>query len=154
MSRLYYHFKARIGVLVLIALLIGSHLVFNPGLDELRGKSFDFYQKLSPRIASTDSVVIVGVDDETIGVEGRWPWARDRIADLVDAIHSAGVSTLGVDVLFSEADESAGGTARDDRLASAIAASSTILATSIGDFPGSSTPETNIGWAVVGNQAY
>lgn len=151
MSRLYYYFRARIGVLVLIALLIGSHFVFNSSLDELRGKSFDVYQKLSPRIISAGNVVVVGVDDETIGVEGRWPWPRNRIADLVDAIHSAGVSVLGIDVLFSEPDKSAGGVARDDRLAGAIAASPTILATSIGDFPGSSAPETKVGWAVVGN---
>jgi len=150
-SKLYYHFGARIGVLVLIALLIGSHFVFNPSLDDLRGKSFDFYQKLAPRIVSSGNVVVVGVDDETIGVEGRWPWPRNRIADLVDAIHSAGVSALGIDVLFSEPDKSPGGEERDDRLAGAIAASPTILATSIGDFPGSSAPDTNVGWAVVGN---
>ena len=46
-------------------------------------------------------------------VEGRWPWPRHRIADLVDAVHSAGASTLGIDVLFSEADKSPGGAARD-----------------------------------------
>ncbi len=148
---MYYHFRTRIGVLLLIALLTSSHFVFNSSLDDLRGKSFDFYQQLSPRTVATDNVVVVGVDDESIGVEGRWPWPRNRIADLVDAIHSAGVSVLGIDVLFSEPDESPGGPARDDRLAAAIAASSTILATSIGDFPGSSTPASKIGWAVVGN---
>ena len=151
MSRLYNYIRARIGVLVLIALLIGFHAVFNSSLDELRGKSFDLYQKLSPRIVSNDNVVVVGVDDETIAVEGRWPWPRDRIADLVEAIQSAGVSALGIDVLFSEPDNSPGGEARDARLAGAIAAFPTILATSIGDFPGSSTPDTNAGWAVVGN---
>ena len=104
-------------------MLAASHVVFNPSLDPLRGKSFDVYQQLAPRAASADNVVVVGVDDETIGVEGRWPWPRNRIADLVDAIHSAGASTLGIDVLFSEADKTPGGAARDERLASAIAAS-------------------------------
>jgi len=151
LSRLYYHLGARFGVLVLIALLIACHFLFDASLDGQRGKSFDLYQTLSPRIATAANVVVVGIDDETIGVEGRWPWPRDRIADLVDAIHSAGVTVLGIDILFSEPDESPGGVARDDRLARSIAASPTILATSIGDFPASSVPDTNVGWVVVGN---
>ncbi len=151
MSPLFNYIRARTGVLVLIFLLIVAHVIFNSSLDQLRGKSFDLYQKLTPRTVSSDSVVVVGVDDETIGVEGRWPWPRNRIADLVEAIQSAGVSALGVDVLFSEPDNSTGGQARDARLAGAIAATPTILATSIGDFPGSTTPDTNVGWAVVGN---
>ena len=151
MNKLYDRFRARLGVLSLIVLLVASHVVFNTSLDELRGKSFDVYQTLSPRTAAADNVVVVGVDDETIGLEGRWPWPRNRIADLVTAIHASGVSVLGIDVLFSEPDESPGGVARDDQLAAAIASSPTILATSIGDFPGSSIPDTSVGWAVVGN---
>ncbi len=150
-SKLYDRFRAKLGVLFLIALLIASHVFFDASFDGLRGKSFDLYQQLSPRANSTSNVVIVGVDDDTIGVEGRWPWPRNRIADLVSAIHSSGVSALGIDVLFSEPDESPGGAQRDDQLARAIASSPTILATSIGDFSGSSVPETGVGWVVVGN---
>ncbi len=151
MIKLYDRFRARLGVFILIGLLVASHFIFDASLDGLRGKSFDLYQKLSPRTASAANVVVVGVDDETIGVEGRWPWPRDRIAELVEAIHSAGVSVLGIDILFSEPDESPGGAARDERLATAVAAAPTILATSIGDFPASSIPDTNVGWVVVGN---
>ncbi len=151
MNKLYDRFRTRLGVLSLIGMLVSCHVVFNSNLDELRGKSFDFYQTLSPRTAAADNVVVVGVDDETIGVEGRWPWPRNRIADLITAIHASGVSVLGIDVLFSEPDESPGGAARDDQLARAIASSPTILATSIGDFPGSTIPDTSVGWAVVGN---
>lgn len=151
MRRLLDHFRARLGVLSLIVLIVASHVVFDASFDDLRGKSFDVYQQLGPRSNSASSVVIVGVDDETIGVEGRWPWPRNRIADLVAAIHASGVAVLGVDVLFSEPDESPGGVARDDQLARAIASSPTILATSIGDFPGSSIPDTSVGWVVVGN---
>ncbi len=86
-------------------MLVASHVVFNTSLDDLRGNSFDFYQTADSRTAAADNVVVVGVDDETIGVEGRWPWPRDRIADLVTAIHASGVSVLGIDVLFSESDD-------------------------------------------------
>jgi adenylate cyclase len=137
--------KSRLGVLALIAALALAHLVFDRQLDGLRGQSFDLYQALSPRQASQQQVVIVGIDDDTIASEGRWPWPRDRVADLISNIHAAGVSVLGIDVLFSEPDTEPGGDVRDHKLAQAIAAGPTILATSVGDFPGSTTPDPR--WA-------
>jgi adenylate cyclase len=143
--------KSRLGVLALIAALALAHLVFDRQLDGLRGQSFDLYQALSPRQASQQQVVIVGIDDDTIASKGRWPWPRDRVADLISNIHAAGVSVLGIDVLFSEPDTEPGGDVRDHKLAQAIAAGPTILATSVGDFPGSTTPDAKVGWSVVGH---
>ena len=141
----------RLGVFALIFILLLSHIVFDKTLDGLRGNSFDIYQRLSPRVDTESRVVIVGFDDDTINIEGRWPWPRDRVADLVNAVQRSGIAVLGIDVLFSEADTSAGGVERDGKLARAIASAPTILATSIGDFPSSNIPETQVGWSVVGN---
>ncbi len=142
--------RSRLGAFALIVSLLLAHIVFDGGLDGFRGKSFDLYQKLRPRQSSLSSVVIVGVDDESIGVEGRWPWPRDRIATLITNIHKSGAVALGVDILFSEEDNQAGGDIRDEQLARAIASGPTILATSIGDFPSSNVPATELGWSVVG----
>ncbi len=147
---MYRHIVTRLGVLACIALAVLSHYVFDASLDGLRSKSFDIYQTLHPRALSDPQVIVVGIDDRTIGVEGRWPWPRDKVATLVEVIHKAGVTALGIDILFSEADESPGGAERDDRLAKAIAAAPTMLATSIGDFGGASVPQTDVGWSVIG----
>ncbi|MDX1716073.1 MAG: CHASE2 domain-containing protein, partial [Anderseniella sp.] len=145
------YIRSRAGILALIAALALAHVVFDRQLDGLRGQSFDLYQALSPRQASEQQVVIVGIDDETIASEGRWPWPRDRVAELISSIHAAGVSVLGIDVLFSEPDTEPGGEPRDRKLAQAIAAGPTVLATSVGDFPGSTTPDPKVGWSVVGH---
>ena len=145
------HLGSRAGVLALIVLLVLCHIVFDRQLDGLRGQAFDLYQQVHPRKAQSQPVVVVGIDDDTIASEGRWPWPRDRIAELISAIHSAGPTAVGVDILFSEADTSDGGDLRDRKLAAAIASGPTILATSIGDFPSSSLPEAPAGWSVVGN---
>jgi adenylate cyclase len=145
------YLRSRAGVIGLIAMLATAHVVFNTQLDGLRGQSFDIYQVLSPRETSAQQVVIVGIDDDTIASEGRWPWPRDRVADLISKIHATGVSVLGVDVLFSEPDTEPGGEVRDRKLAQAIAMGPTVLATSVGDFPGSTTPESKVGWSVVGH---
>jgi adenylate cyclase len=145
------HLASRTGVLALIALLVLSHIVFDRQLDGLRGQAFDIYQQLQPRTVPDQQVVVVGIDDDTIAAEGRWPWPRDRLAELISAIHSTGVTVLGVDILFSEADTDVGGEERDRKLAAAIASGPTVLATSIGDFPSSTVPQAPVGWSVVGH---
>ena len=146
------HLKSRIGVMAIIALLLGLHIVFDAQLDGLRGRTFDLYQQIRPRAASEQHVVVVGIDDDSIGTEGRWPWPRDRVAELISAIHASGVTALGIDVLFSEPDSSEGGDVRDRKLAQAIAAGPTVLATSLGEFPATTLPNGNTGWSVIGQQ--
>ena len=43
---------------------------------------------INERPASGD-VVLVGIDEKSVGTVGRWPWPRDRYAELVDAIGAA-----------------------------------------------------------------
>src|SRR5690606_37368365 len=35
-------------------------------------------------------IVIVDIDERSLAEEGRWPWPRERIADLLDAIFEQG----------------------------------------------------------------
>ena len=61
-----------------------------------------------------DRVVVVDIDEKSLqekdrGGEGRWPWRRDRLAQLVtDLFQNYGVSLVAVDVILSERDESSG----------------------------------------------
>jgi adenylate cyclase len=51
-------------------------------------------------------VVIVDIDERSIGVEGRWPWRRDRLALLLDQLFDRyGIRALGFDVVFPEGDD-------------------------------------------------
>ncbi|MDO8329516.1 MAG: adenylate/guanylate cyclase domain-containing protein [Fluviicoccus sp.] len=47
-------------------------------------------------------IVIVDIDEESLKQEGRWPWSRARVADLVDALKKQGAAVIGFDVVFSE----------------------------------------------------
>ncbi|MCB2018589.1 MAG: adenylate/guanylate cyclase domain-containing protein [Hydrogenophaga sp.] len=56
-----------------------------------------------------DRVVIVDIDEQSLAEEGQWPWPRDRLALLVDTLFDHyGVSQLGFDTVFAEADSSSG----------------------------------------------
>ncbi len=56
-----------------------------------------------------ERVVIVDIDEKSLAEQGRWPWPRDRVAELVDELFDRqGVLALGLDMVFAEPDESAG----------------------------------------------
>jgi len=50
------------------------------------------------------NVVIVAVDEKSLKAEGRWPWPRTLMAQLVDRLSTAGVAVIGFDIFFPEKD--------------------------------------------------
>jgi adenylate cyclase len=73
-------------------------------VEELRLRSFDFYQVVKPREAKFRPVVIVDIDEASLKQFGQWPWPRTLIAQLVDRLTAAGTAAIGFDVLFAEPD--------------------------------------------------
>lgn len=56
-----------------------------------------------------DRIVIIDIDEKSLKEEGRWPWSRNRLGDLMDKLFDKhGISVLGFDVVFAEKDESSG----------------------------------------------
>lgn len=51
-----------------------------------------------------DDIVLVTVDDASIGALGRWPWRRSVLASLVDHIAADKPRVIGMDVILSEPD--------------------------------------------------
>jgi adenylate cyclase len=56
-----------------------------------------------------ERIVIVDIDEKSLGELGRWPWGRDKIAGIVrELFDHYGVAVVGFDVVFAEPDESSG----------------------------------------------
>ncbi len=54
-------------------------------------------------------IVIVDIDERALAEVGRWPWGRDRLADLVGRLFDEqGVSLLGLDMILAEPDQTTG----------------------------------------------
>ena len=49
-----------------------------------------------------NSIAIVAIDDKSIAEQGRWPWSREKIADLVNKLHKLQASVVTFDIIFSE----------------------------------------------------
>ena len=58
---------------------------------------FDQYQRWKPRPYAFDQPVrIVAIDDESLKRLGQWPWPRERLGALVDALKRAGVASVSI----------------------------------------------------------
>lgn len=83
---------------------------------------------LQPAEHVDNRIVIVDIDDTTLESHGRWPWPRQQLAELVDAIQAADPAVLGLDILLPEASE----LAHDRALAQRLAADNVVIATAFG----------------------
>jgi adenylate cyclase len=56
-----------------------------------------------------ERVVILDIDERSLGEIGRWPWSRNVMADLVTKLFDQyGIAILGFDVVWAERDTSSG----------------------------------------------
>ncbi len=56
-----------------------------------------------------ERIVIVDIDEKSLGRIGQWPWRRDKLAALTrELFERQQVAVVGFDVLFAEADETSG----------------------------------------------
>jgi adenylate cyclase len=102
-------FTRRIGYarLLCFALLIGfaALRVADPApVEEIRVRTFDFFQRIDPRQKTARPVTIVDIDDKSLEKLGQWPWPRTRIAALVDELTRLGAVVIAFDAVFSEPD--------------------------------------------------
>jgi adenylate cyclase len=74
------------------------------GLTEtLRLKSFDYLQSTDATTTSQD-IVIVEIDEQSIEANGQWPWPREKIAELIWQLRQNGAGMIILPILFAEED--------------------------------------------------
>ncbi|MFP4445387.1 MAG: CHASE2 domain-containing serine/threonine-protein kinase [Desulfosudaceae bacterium] len=76
--------------------------------DTLGLKLYDTWMKLDTPAETEGRIVIVEIDDDSIEKIGRWPWPRSFIARGIDQIAAAGPAVIGLNIIYSEAEENAG----------------------------------------------
>ncbi|MBI5040573.1 MAG: adenylate/guanylate cyclase domain-containing protein [Gammaproteobacteria bacterium] len=53
---------------------------------------------------ASPQIVICDIDEASLQAEGRWPWSRARLAELVTRLRDAGAAVVAFDMVFSEAE--------------------------------------------------
>lgn len=79
---------------------------------------YDYAVQALARDAPED-IIIVAIDEQSLREIGDWPWQRQVHAQLIDILHQAGASVIGLDLILSE--PTTQDTQADQQLAQAIA---------------------------------
>src|SRR5262245_10387274 len=98
--------------LLLLFVFLGIRYWDPVPLQELRLRSFDLYQLLRPRVTPERPVTIIDIDEQSLRAYGQWPWARTRVAELINRLTAMQSAVIAFDVVFAE----------PDRLSPAVAA--------------------------------
>lgn len=99
-----------VSLLITLLLVLASQGSVRLGLlERLEVWAYDARLLLTMPHTVDPRVVIVNIDEKSLKEIGRWPWGRDKLADLVTRlIDHYGVAAVGFDVLFAELDTSSG----------------------------------------------
>lgn len=97
------------GLLLLgLSLLLAtpSWLPFEPPdpFEPVRLALYDRYQRIFPRERISGPVTIVEIDEASLKQLGAWPWPRNRLAALIEAIGHYQPAAIGLDMYLPEPD--------------------------------------------------
>lgn len=93
---------------VAAALITGLALARPAALGHLDGRVYDLLLRQVTHGPASERVTIVDVDERSLARFGRWPWPRSRVAAVLAQVRAMGAASVGLDVMFPEADESEG----------------------------------------------
>src|SRR5277367_6095918 len=98
------------GVATLVLFDAAILLLPDAWLEIVRENAFDIVLNADRLFGShprenTANVVVVDIDRRSLKEIGPWPWPREKMADLTNAIAAAKPAVVVFDILFSEPDD-------------------------------------------------
>ena len=67
--------------------------------------SFDMYQKVFTKSKKNSGVIIIDIDEKSLGKFGQFPWSRSVFAKIIENVSATNPKAIGFDVFFSEKDK-------------------------------------------------
>ncbi len=90
--------------LILLVFLILIKIINPAFVKSISYLSFDLYQKVFAEKKDSD-VVIIDIDENSLGKFGQFPWNRKVFADILDRINESNPKAIGFDIFFTEKDK-------------------------------------------------
>jgi adenylate cyclase len=116
-----------IGCLITILIAFCMYKQFYP-LETLEDKLLDYRFKIRGAENPSDTVVVAAIDEKSIGKLGRWPWSRDKVAQLIERLSAFGAEIIVSDIFFSESEKN------DTMLAKAMKDAGNVILPVVFDF--------------------
>ena len=90
--------------LILLLILIVIKIINPSFVKSVSYLSFDLYQKVFVKKKESD-VVIVDIDEKSLGKFGQFPWNRTVFAKILDQLNTSNPKAIGFDIFFTEKDK-------------------------------------------------
>ncbi len=90
--------------LILLVFLILIKIINPAFVKSISYLSFDLYQKVFAEKKDSD-VVIIDIDENSLGKFGQFPWNRKVFADILDKLNESNPKAIGFDIFFTEKDK-------------------------------------------------
>jgi diguanylate cyclase (GGDEF)-like protein/PAS domain S-box-containing protein len=91
-------------LLTLLLMVLGVALTLSDGLKRWDLTLYDLFSTVSYQ-NSSDAVLIIAIDENSLRKYGRWPWPRRVHASLINKLSRGRAKAIGYDVIFSEANQ-------------------------------------------------
>lgn len=115
--------------ITLLMIWAGIYQIDNVGLlRTVEYASYDIRLRQTLTHQADSRVVIVDIDEKSLAEEGRFPWPRQKMADLVNNINAAGAAVIAFDIVFAEPEERSDRRLLDDLLEGPLSQSSDFVA--------------------------
>lgn len=97
--------------LVVVVLAFMFEVTSDPNVstirDRLNSLIYDLRMTVSliakkPLNTNETDVVIINIDEKSLKQEGRWPWPRQKVIDLLEKIRQSGATVIAFDAVFAE----------------------------------------------------
>ena len=89
---------------ILLIILIVIKIINPSFVKSISYISFDLYQKIFAENKESE-VVIIDIDEKSLGKFGQFPWNRTVFANILDKVNTAKPKAIGFDIFFSERDK-------------------------------------------------
>ncbi len=104
MKALFQKYTNYLTFLILLVFLISIKIINPAFVKSISYLSFDLYQKVFAEKKDSD-VVIIDIDENSLGKFGQFPWNRKVFADILDKINESNPKAIGFDIFFTEKDK-------------------------------------------------
>ena len=105
MRPLFIKYKNYIIFIILLFFLIVLKTINPSFIKSISFLSFDLYQKVFPLNKQTSDVIIIDIDEKSLGKFGQFPWNRSIFAKIVENVSATNPKAIGFDIFFTEKDK-------------------------------------------------
>ena len=91
-------------ICLLVTIVLTTIRITDPFfIETARLKSFDYYQRNQEKVDAKE-IVVVEIDENSLDVNGQWPWPRNLIADGIVKAYESGAALVILPILYAEED--------------------------------------------------